>query len=162
HRRLADATQRLEEQHPQRQLTSRMRRLAALDERLQAATRATPMRAQARLAASRQRLAGSGLDHRLAQARRRVDHHISRIGAAMTSASHDRDRHLSMLSAQLDALSPLRTLARGYAICWDASHTRLVRSVAAVMPGDRIHVQLPDGELQCAVDDSPSTAAPRP
>ncbi len=56
------------------------------------------------------------------------------------------------LSARLDALSPLAVLARGYAVCWDDSGTSIIRSAAAVAPGDRVRVALSDGELRCRVE----------
>jgi exodeoxyribonuclease VII large subunit len=60
----------------------------------------------------------------------------------------------------LHALSPLATLGRGYAICWNTDHTAVVRSITAVAEGHRVDVQLPDGSLQCtvqAVDANPDS-----
>ena len=93
-----------------------------------------------------------GIGTRVGQAVRRVDQYGMRALTALTRAGHDRDRRLSSLSAQLDALSPLRTLARGYAICWETPGTEVVRSVQAVSAGDHVHVQLPDGLLHCEVE----------
>ena len=151
-RRLEDLGRRLDEQHPQRQLVTRMRRLAQLDDRLRVCVQGRRSAAHAALQARRDRLARTGLDTRVAQLGRRVDQQVARAQSALTVARHARDRQLSSLSAQLDALSPLRTLARGYAICWDVPGVEVVRSVTDVAPGDRVHVQLPDGVLRCDVD----------
>lgn len=55
------------------------------------------------------------------------------------------------LAASLDALSPLKTLQRGYAIASDDSG-RVLRRTADAAPGDRITVSLSDGALRCQVE----------
>ena len=55
------------------------------------------------------------------------------------------------LAASMDALSPLKTLQRGYAIASDEGG-RVLRSTADVEPGDSIHVALRDGALRCRVE----------
>lgn len=161
-RRVGDLARRLDDQHPQRQLVTRVRRLGLIDDRLRAAVHARRSDAQAALQARRDRLTRVGLDARVGQARRRVDQHLARAQAALVQSRHARDRQLSSLSAQLDALSPLRTLARGYAICWEVPGAEVVRSVADVSPGDRVHVQLPDGLLHCGVDTIEPESPSRP
>jgi exodeoxyribonuclease VII large subunit len=160
-RQVADLTRRLDEQHPQRQLITRLRRLTQTEERLYAAEVAQRQRAVATWRARRDRLARVGLDTRVAQASRRVDAHLARAAAALGAGQHARDRRLSALSAQLDALSPLKTLARGYAICWDAEGRDVVRSASAAPPGSHVRVQLPDGMLDCEVDAVTPVPAPR-
>jgi len=151
-RRTADLRRRVDDQHPQRQLTTRLRRLVHLDERLLGALWDRHHEARARLQQRRDRLARSGLDARVATACRRVDAALDRARAALVGGRHARDRQLSSLSARLDALSPLKTLGRGYAICWSTPTAEVVRSVIDVHPGDRVHVQLADGILQCEVE----------
>ncbi len=151
-RRVDDLSRRLDEQHPQRQLVTRLRRLGQVDDRLRAAVQARRASAQSTLQAQRDRLARLGIGAGVAQVVRRVDLYKTRALTALTRARHDRDRRLSSLSAQLDALSPLKTLARGYAICWATPGTEVVRSIQAVSAGDHVHVQLPDGLLHCEVE----------
>jgi exodeoxyribonuclease VII large subunit len=57
----------------------------------------------------------------------------------------------SQLSAQLDALSPLAVLGRGYAVCWNANRTSIIRSARDVRAGDEVRVTLAEGELDCTV-----------
>lgn len=161
-RRVADLRQRVDQQHPQRQLTTRLRRLMQVDERLLAAARTRVDDTRSRLQQRRDRLARAGLDGRVASACRRVDAAIGRARTALIAGRHRGDRQLSSLSARLDALSPLKTLGRGYAICWETPGLEVVRSATAVQPGQRVHVQLADGMLQCEVhattpDDSSRT-----
>lgn len=161
-RRLDTLARALDEQHPQRQLTTRLRRLAQAEERLQAAGQARRAAARAVLTARRERLARVGLEARIAQAGRRVDQQVARAATALTATRHGHDRALSSLAARLDTLSPLRTLARGYALCWETPGETLVRSAATVGAGDRVHVQLADGMLHCEVAATDSAAPRRP
>jgi exodeoxyribonuclease VII large subunit len=63
---------------------------------------------------------------------------------------HDRAHaRLGALAARLDSLSPLAVLGRGYAVCWNADRTAIIRSASTVKPGDRIAVVLHEGELEC-------------
>ena len=67
------------------------------------------------------------------------------------------------LSGRLDSLSPLAVLARGYAVCWDGEHTRIIRHASSLAPGDRIQVTLHEGELSCDVRSvRPGTDRPEP
>jgi exonuclease VII large subunit len=50
-------------------------------------------------------------------------------------------------------------LARGYAVCWNEDHTKIVRSAGAVSPGDRVHVTLHEGEIECDVRQARSVSA---
>ncbi|MDP2871306.1 MAG: exodeoxyribonuclease VII large subunit [Bacillota bacterium] len=61
---------------------------------------------------------------------------------------------LGRLSGQLDALSPLNVLARGYALCTVAGTGRLVRSAAAVPLGEMVSVRLATGRLGCRVEET--------
>jgi len=56
------------------------------------------------------------------------------------------------LCAQLDALSPLRVLERGYAIALHESTGRAVRSQSEVTEGDRLRVRVSDGEFGAKVE----------
>lgn len=61
-----------------------------------------------------------------------------------------RDR-LRELARTLQAVSPLATLDRGYAVLSDSMTGRVIGSAAAVMPGDRVQAQLADGRLDLTV-----------
>lgn len=58
---------------------------------------------------------------------------------------------LAKAAAKLDALSPLATLSRGYAIAADEKQ-HILRDARDVKVGDKIRVQLMQGLLQCHVD----------
>lgn len=61
-----------------------------------------------------------------------------------------RERFLS-LAASLDALSPLKVLARGYSIVSD-SDGKVVKSVNDAKAGTKLDIKLEDGKIKCTVD----------
>jgi exodeoxyribonuclease VII large subunit len=70
---------------------------------------------------------------------------------AVTRRQHRAARQLGNCAGRLDTLSPLSVLGRGYAVCWNADRTRVVRAAADVRPGDGVRVTLAKGELECDV-----------
>lgn len=73
------------------------------------------------------------------------------LRAAILHRRHAAQNRFHGAAARLDTLSPLAVLGRGYAVCWNADHTAIVRNSDAVSDGDRIHVTLREGELACDV-----------
>jgi exodeoxyribonuclease VII large subunit len=72
-------------------------------------------------------------------------------------ARRGRDRaqgRLVALTGRLETLSPLAVLARGYAVCWNADRTAILRRSSSVTTGERVRVTLHDGELDCEVRSS--------
>jgi len=59
---------------------------------------------------------------------------------------------LRTLDSQLQTLSPLATLERGYAIARNLGTGEVVRSVAQVVAGDRLEVRVSDGQFESTVD----------
>ena len=61
-----------------------------------------------------------------------------------------KQRAWEVAAAQLDTLSPLATLARGYSICKD-SIGKTVTDASQVHVGEEVHLQLSRGQLACRV-----------
>jgi len=116
-----------------------------------AAAAATPDRAELlqHLTHLGSRLA-RGLAASSEQVARRCDRTLDRLGAAMTLRLERRMHQLSAVSGQLDALSPLRTLERGYAVARDAEG-RVLRHVAQLPPGLAFRLRVVDGEVPARV-----------
>jgi exodeoxyribonuclease VII large subunit len=74
-----------------------------------------------------------------------------RLRSSVDRQVHVADARLRGAAARLESLSPLAVLARGYAVCWNEGRTAIIRDAAAVARGDRVHVKLERGELDCAV-----------
>jgi exodeoxyribonuclease VII large subunit len=93
------------------------------------------------------------LRRRLAAVRARLIAGEARLHATMHKRTHTRRERLGASAARLDTLSPLAVLGRGYAVCWNADRTGILRSAAEVAPGDRVIVTVEHGELDCEVRD---------
>ena len=80
---------------------------------------------------------------------------LVRVDGAMRSAAvRRRERARGRLTnavGQLESLSPLAVLGRGYAVAWDSTRTRVLRDAEQTAAGDQIHVRLAKGELDCQV-----------
>jgi exodeoxyribonuclease VII large subunit len=68
-------------------------------------------------------------------------------------ALQQRQRQVTALERQLQALSPAAVLERGYALTRTADG-RLVRSVRQVSPGARLRTQVADGTFESEVKGS--------
>lgn len=150
--RCQTATHRLHRQHPLAELERRQQRTDDLERRLgealrrrldglhrrrdQAGSRLLHLNPVTRLAVLRQRL--MALDNRLRQAPARQ--------LAL------RREHLAGLALTLDALSPLGTLARGYAILQRGETGELIRDASQVAVGELIAARLGRGNLTARIE----------
>ena len=75
----------------------------------------------------------------------------------MKAALLQRRQRLTGLSRALDAVSPLATLNRGYAIVKRLPDGTIVRSTDAVNMGDRIEIRVAHGRLISTVNEKHET-----
>jgi exodeoxyribonuclease VII large subunit len=80
----------------------------------------------------------------------RTDRLYERLCDRMSSKMAEAKSELSQKSARLNALSPLATLSRGYAIVYRSDHSP-VSKVEHVQIGESVSVRLQDGILECAI-----------
>ncbi len=95
--------------------------------------------------------------HRLRREVARLEEKLKALMARVLAARHHR---FQGLAGRLDALSPLRVLARGYAVTFDERGHALT-STAQVKPGDQVRVRLHHGELTARVLDVSAPPAVR-
>ena len=74
---------------------------------------------------------------------------------AMQGRIRRRSARLKEAAAAMEALSPLSTLARGYAVPLDANG-RLLRGVGDFVPAERFRLRVVDGNVPCEVADRPT------
>ena len=74
-----------------------------------------------------------------------------RLRTGIDRRVHGADARFRATAARLDSLSPLAVLGRGYAVCWNADRTAIIRDASTVDSGDKVHVKLERGELDCTV-----------
>ncbi len=82
--------------------------------------------------------------------RQRVDELAEEAIRAINLHVERRRHSLAAGAAALDALSPLKVLARGYALV-SQSGGALVKSIGSIESGDVIHVRLEDGTIESTV-----------
>jgi exodeoxyribonuclease VII large subunit len=131
-----------------------------LDARLVTAVAGGLARARERFESWRRRLERRDVRRVTADLRTRTMQADGRLRTAIALRRHHAERRAATLAAQLDALSPLAVLGRGYALCWNESRTGIIRSSAQVRAGDHVRVTLAEGELGCRVE-ATDTAKPR-
>jgi exodeoxyribonuclease VII large subunit len=132
-------------------LALRGRHVAECAAALHQAERQIAARRGRRYQALRARLEARDLRRRLADLRHRLGGARSQLHTATARRYHRLDARFRAGAARLDTLSPLGVLGRGYAVCWNADRTAIVRDAARVAAGDRVRVTLHRGELDCEV-----------
>ena len=83
--------------------------------------------------------------------RMQLDSVQQRLGLTAHRQLGARQQQFTALAASLDALSPLKVLGRGYAMVQAADGT-VLRTSRQAAAGDKIHVQLGQGALDCTVE----------
>ncbi len=122
---------RLRQQHPGQRLAQHRKMLQQASHRLQLAA--------ARIVPERRRHLQELTRHRLLPAGKRI--------------VPERQRILQNLARTLSAVSPLPTLARGYAIVTDAQSGTAISSVKEVQPKQALITQLSDGQIRSSVEE---------
>jgi len=81
---------------------------------------------------------------------------LALLGQRLDTAIHrrleQRSLRLQGLARALDSVSPLATLARGYAVLRDAGSGALLRRAADAHAGQRVDAQLAEGRLRLRVE----------
>lgn len=89
---------------------------------------------------------------RLQEQSQRIDEMEQRLCRAMKVNLQHRQHQLEKLIRAIHAVSPLATLARGYAIVTSTTSHAIIRSSKQVNVGDKITAQLAEGMLECEVN----------
>ena len=83
--------------------------------------------------------------------RLRLDALVQRLASDLREMLEDDRRRFVRLTAELDAMSPLKVLSRGYSFVQKQDGT-LVKSIKGIRSGDRVRIQLKDGALDALVE----------
>ena len=137
--------------YPRRYLLAHAERLDRAVERLRERMRNRSGQSRQRLLALRARLAAAHPGGKAAVAAARRREAERRLASAMRASVKDAAQRLAMSMRQLDALSPLKVMMRGYSLVYDEREERLIRSIRDVQPGDMVKVRLTDGRLECHI-----------
>jgi exodeoxyribonuclease VII large subunit len=148
--RVEGTQRRLSLAHPGVRLGQQAQRLDDLAARLTGATRAREQRARLRLAELQRRLMHRSPDRLVEQQRARHQDLLRRLGHAATGRMAASAQRLALAQRGLHAVSPLATLARGFAIVTRADGT-LVTDAASVERGEELEARLARGILTARV-----------
>lgn len=89
---------------------------------------------------------------RLRDMARRLDELQARAGRAVRSRADRGGQHMARLAAQLESLSPLSVLGRGYSLTERADDGRLVRDANTLAAGDRLVTRFARGRATSRVE----------
>ncbi|MBD2869562.1 exodeoxyribonuclease VII large subunit [Paenibacillus arenilitoris] len=137
--------------HPRKYLLEQAQRHDRLKEQLERRTRMIAEKGYLRISRLRASLAAHHPGERAAFAAKRLESASNRLEQAMTAVVKNKKQTLHGSIRQLDALSPLKVMARGYSLVYDEREKTLIKSIAEVRPGDAVTVKVADGQLDCLV-----------
>lgn len=144
---------RLQQQHPGVRLRHHIQRLDELEQRLVRAQDHQLRHGTARLARAHALLARHTPSDRIARLReQQTDLERRLVGAARLRLERCNQR-LATLSRSLDAVSPLATLDRGYAIVSQEEDGAILRRAGDTTPGEQVRARLARGQLVCTVNE---------
>jgi len=90
--------------------------------------------------------------NKMAQYRSNVRLTEERITSLIKEKMSDLRNRWEMLASQLNSLSPLNILRKGYTLCWKDEGGSLVRTIDQVEKGNRMTVSFYKGEFNCEVN----------
>jgi len=147
---LSAATQRLQVSHPGARLAQHTQRLDDLDLRLRSAMRGALLHKHQRLENLGTRLWRENPRHRLEVLCARAATLRQRMVTALSGSLTRLEQRLALAARTLDAVSPLATLERGFAVIRRADGT-LLRDAAHAPAGTEIEARLSKGRLRAIV-----------
>jgi exodeoxyribonuclease VII large subunit len=145
--------QRLQISHPGARLAQHAQRLDDLEQRMRLALGATVVRRQHSLETLSARLWRENPRHRLEALCSHAAHLRQRLESTMKSTLDALDQRLALAARTLDAVSPLATLGRGFAVVTRVSDGQLLRDAADAPVGTDIEAKLARGAVRARVTD---------
>ena len=79
----------------------------------------------------------------------KIDSYIKRLENTIKAKQKEEKTKYIELISKLDALSPLKTLTRGYSIV--EQNDRIIKSAKDLNAGDKINIRLIDGKLNAEI-----------
>ena len=83
--------------------------------------------------------------------RMELDRFFNRLVTVSDGWLAERRQQFAQIAAALDAMSPLKVLARGYSVATDEKGA-IIRSISDASGGDRIQLRVTDGMIPCRVE----------
>lgn len=141
-----------------KQLQIRRQRLTTLQERLELRTPANYIAEKRLLLDQMTDRLCAALPARLTREEQKLTVLCQRLLTAGQGSLHKRRLRFAQTVATLDAISPLRVLARGYAVATRGKRGAVVTDAAALEAGDTLHIRFAKGAANCRVTDTEEEA----
>lgn len=138
-------------QHPAHRLQQQNQRVDELSDRLRAGQERLLHRLQQQLGLYQAGLLRFHPRQQLQQHQAELVHLSYRLKQAQTTLIKQAHNRLQLAAGQLQSVSPLATLARGYAIAKTADGD-ILYSASQVRKGEHISAQLKQGQIKCIVE----------
>lgn len=138
--------------HPGRRLQENGQRLDEMEQRLYRSQQHRIADSYHRLRHLQQRLNGASPQRQLVQLGARCQQLSTQLNHQMKRYIEQQSARLSNLGRALDAVSPLATLQRGYAIV-QKEDGQVIRHSHETQPGESIRARLASGQLRCRVEE---------
>ncbi|WKX25701.1 exodeoxyribonuclease VII large subunit [Tatumella ptyseos] len=148
--RLTALTHRLTQQHPQLRLVRQQSQLQQQQRRMQDALHRQLQRAQQGYDGLTRRLNRHLPSAKIAQHQQSLAQQRYRLQIALRQQVEQRKQRFGNLAVQLEAVSPLGTLARGYSVTTGAQG-EVVRKTKDLRVGDKLRTRLEDGWAESEV-----------
>ena len=141
-----------------KQIEARRQRLTTLQERLELRTPANYIAEKRLLLDQMTDRLCAALPARLTREEQKLTVLRQRLLTAGQGGLHKRRLRFAQTVATLDAISPLRVLARGYAVATRGKRGAVVTDAAALEAGDTLHIRFAKGAANCRVTDTEEEA----
>jgi exodeoxyribonuclease VII large subunit len=148
---LGALAQRLQISHPGARLAQHAQRLDDLEQRMRLALRASVLGRRQRLETLATRLWRENPRHRLEVLCAHAAQLRQRLSAAATAKLGALEQRLALASRTLDAVSPLATLGRGFAVVSRVDDGHLLRDARDAPAGTEIEARLARGSVRARV-----------
>ncbi|SHG68346.1 Exodeoxyribonuclease VII large subunit [Marinomonas polaris DSM 16579] len=137
--------------HPKERIEQQQNQLEQLKRRLQQSMQRKVLEQQTQTANLAHRLERNSPTRRIDQDRQKLKDIDARLARALSNTLTNKQTAFARIIDKLNLVSPLNTLARGYAIA--SKDKQVIRSVKDVEKGDAISVRVQDGIISCDVTD---------
>ena len=144
-------------QSPENRLQQYAQKLDDLEIRLESSLNKRVIQRKIQLQALKQRLFSRSPQRQYEQQKNQLQLLTVHLNNHVHNKLNTEKQNLRNLGARLNAISPLATLQRGYAIA--RNEAGLIRSVKQVSKSDNISVLVADGELNCRIIKKTTTKA---
>ena len=140
-------SKRLEQQGLSYQLQQQWQRIDELETRLKRQMQSQIDKKQHAIEGIRKQLVVNSPIHFIHTNQQMLEQKVILLHHAIGANMKNKKSKLTLQMTLLDAISPLKTLERGYAIIRDSNKQTVICSITQLKAGDRINTKMKDGEI---------------